>query len=62
MPSFRIFRLKAGSVDSLVTNACVIIHSLVAKLIERSKAKQNRLVKVSLKTASSINFDIYTAS
>lgn len=47
--------------DSLVANASVIIHSLVAKLIERSKVKQNRLMKVSLKTASSIKFDIYAS-
>lgn len=44
-----------------MANASVIVHSLVAKLIERSKVKQNRLVKVSLKTASSINFDIYSS-
>jgi hypothetical protein len=37
----------------------MITHALVAKLIERSKVKGNRLIKLSVKTASSINFDLY---
>ena len=37
----------------------MITHALVAKLIERSKAKGNALVKLSVKTATSINFDLY---
>ncbi len=39
----------------------MIIPELTAKLIERSKTKSNKLLKVSVKTASSINFDIYQA-
>ena len=54
--------MKAGSADSLVNNTPTIMHSLVAKLIERSKNKQNKLLKVSVKTASSINFEIYNAN
>ena len=53
--------MKGGSADHLVDNTPTIIHSLVAKLIERSKTKQNRLLKISVKTASSINFQIYNA-
>ena len=55
----RIFRLKTGEVGNLVENAKSIIHHLTAKLIERSKVKMNKLVKISIKTASSINMDIY---
>lgn len=44
---------------NLVENAKSIIHHLTAKLIERSKVKMNKLVKISIKTASSINMDIY---
>lgn len=55
----QVFRLKSGAVSSLLPNAMAIIHELTARLLERSKLKKNRLVKVCLKTPTSINFDIY---
>lgn len=48
--------------DSLVENAKTIIHHLTAKLIERSKVKMNKLVKISVKTASSINLEVYQSN
>jgi hypothetical protein len=50
-----------GVIEDLFKNASAIIYELAAKLIERSKAKQNQLLKVTVKTASSINFDLYQA-